>query len=271
MTNPFTNPSITAPRRGAKPTPSPEHLVEGSLSAPGGRPLKDLADIVMNRRATSHFTNEAVPAEVLDFILRVGAQAPSGYNLQPWRFIVVRTEGGRKRLRKASMNQEKITEAPLVIIAIGMKSEPLAMAEEILAEGARRGAGSPEEVEKTAVQARKFLSEFPLEVWVNRHTMIAVTYLMLAAEACGYDTAPMEGFDPAGIKRGFGVPEEGEIVALLAIGRMKEPDKAYPGRLPLDRIFFRESYGLPWHEGFSSEAGEEKAKGPSAPHNLNEF
>ena len=69
---------------------------------------------------------------------------------------------------------------------------------------------------------------------------------MLVAETYGFDTAPMEGFEPDAVKREFGIPDEAEVVALLAIGRMREPDKAYPGRFPLSRIVFRERYGSPW-------------------------
>jgi nitroreductase len=52
---------------------------------------------------------------------------------------------------------------------------------------------------------------------------------MLAAEAYGFDTAPMEGFIPDAVKREFAIPDEAEVVALLAIGRGADPDKAYPG------------------------------------------
>jgi len=83
-------------------------------------------------------------------------------------------------------------------------------------------------------------------MWVNRHTMIAFTTMMYAAEAYGFDTAPMEGFDAAGVKLEFNIPDEAEVVALLAIGRAGEPDKVYPGRFPLERIFFSERYGEAW-------------------------
>ena len=73
--------------------------------------------------------------------------------------------------------------------------------------------------------------------------MIAVTTMMIAAEAYGFDTAPMEGFDAAGVRREFGIPDEGEVCALLAIGRGKEPDKAYPGRFSLEEIVYSERYG----------------------------
>jgi Nitroreductase family len=62
--------------------------------------------------------------------------------------------------------------------------------------------------------------------------MIAVTTMMLVAEAYGFDAAPMEGFDPAKVKTEFGIPNEAEVVALLAIGHAEGPDKVYPGRFP---------------------------------------
>jgi nitroreductase len=85
---------------------------------PDGSPLKPITQILLDRRATMRFKpDEVVPDECLDAILSLGAQAPSGYNQQPWRFIVVRDEENRRRLRRAAMNQAKVSEAPIVIIA----------------------------------------------------------------------------------------------------------------------------------------------------------
>ena len=62
---------------------------------PDGSPLKPITQVLLDRRATVSFASDEVPAEVLEAILRFGAQAPSGYNLQPWRFIVVRDRANR--------------------------------------------------------------------------------------------------------------------------------------------------------------------------------
>jgi nitroreductase len=213
---------------------------------PGAKPLKDITRILLERRATNHFTDEEVPDEILDAILKLGAQAPSGYNLQPWRFIVVREAENRKRLQQVAFGQPKVGEAPVVVIALGMKEEWKETADEVFREGAARGLGNPETVEKAKQGALKFLSGFDPAVWVNRHVMIAFTTMMLVAEAYGFDTAPMEGFDAAGVKREFNVPDEAEVVALLAIGRAQPPDKVYPGRFPIERIAFSERYGEAW-------------------------
>lgn len=222
-----------------QPTDAPD-------AKPDGSPLKTLREVLLERRATASFTEEEVPEEILDAMLRLGTQAPSGYNLQPWRFIVVRDAENRKRLQKVAFNQPKVGEAPVVIIAFGMKEEWKERGLEVLLEGARRGMGKPEAAEKTLRNAIKFVETMSEEVWINRHTMIAFTSIMLAAEAYGFDTAPMEGFDAEGVKREFGIPAQGEVVALLAIGRAKEPDKPYTGRFPLERVVYSESYGEAW-------------------------
>src|SRR2546421_1720965 len=213
---------------------------------PDGEPLKPITQVLLERRATMHFTDEEVPEEYLNAILNFGGQAPSGYNLQPWRFIVVRDPENRKRLQKAAYNQPKVAEAPVVLIALGMKEEWKRTADEVFREGAQRGAGKLEQVEQYKQGAFDFLAHQAMNAWVNRHTMIAVTTMMLVAEAYGFDTAPMEGFDPAAVKREFGAPDDAEVVALLAIGRAQEPDKPYPGRFSLPEIVFGERYGEAW-------------------------
>ncbi len=164
-------------------------------SQPDGKPLKPIPEVILNRRATNHFKSDAVPDEVLEAILKLGAQAPSGYNLQPWRFIVVRDEENRKRLQQVAFGQPKVAEAPVVIIALGMMEEWKEHADEVFKEGAERGAGQVETWKQHRDGAFQFLTtQQSMPVWVNRHTMIAVTTMMLVAESYGFDTAPMEGF-----------------------------------------------------------------------------
>ncbi len=224
-----------------QPTNLPSTQVDGT-------PLKPITQVLMDRRATPHFKPEPLPEDYLEAILRLAAQAPSGYNLQPWRFIVVREAEGRARLQKAAMGQAKIGEAPVVVIAFALKDGWRGDMEAILQEGARRGAGTAEEVKKQQRAITEFLGAFPAAVWTNRHTMIALTTMMLVAEAYGVDTAPMEGFDPEAVKREFGLPKEAEVVALLALGFAEPPDKPYGGRLALKEIVHVERYGRPWVE-----------------------
>jgi nitroreductase len=210
---------------------------------PDGAPLKSLTSVILDRRATPHFDpQQDVPEDVLRAILLLAGQAPSGYNLQPWRFVVVRDPENRKRLQRVAYGQPKVAEAPVVIIALGEKKEFQERAEEIFLGGVERGLGSKEKVDDLKRQALDFVTSMDLDMWVNRHVMIAVTTMMYVAEAYGFDTAPMEGFDPDGVRSEFGIPSTAAVVALLGIGRLQGPDKKYPGRLPLEEFAFRERY-----------------------------
>jgi len=64
---------------------------------------RSISEAIAERRATPSFDGSSVPDDVLSAILNAGMEAPSGYNLQPWRFIVVRTPDQKKRLREAAM------------------------------------------------------------------------------------------------------------------------------------------------------------------------
>lgn len=208
---------------------------------------RDLAQIIKNRRATKHFVDGEVTDEVLEEILYYASHAPSGYNLQPWRFLVVREPENKERLRKAAFDQEKISEASVVIIFLGMTIETSATARAVFEEGNRRGLGKPEELDENVKGALDFISGvYGWKLWVHRHTMIAFSFAMLMAEWLGYDTAPMEGFDAEAVRREFDIPEEAEVVALLAIGKAQEPDKKFPGRLPLQKLAHCEKYGDAW-------------------------
>src|SRR4029077_9291362 len=117
-----------------------------------------------------------------------------------------------------AFNQEKIGEAPVVIIAFGIRGEWRIHMDAIFREGARRGTIHEDQIKPTEKRGEQLLRTLPPAVWLNRHVMIAFTSMMLVAEAYGLDTAPMEGFDPEAVKREFHLPPEAEIVALLAIG-----------------------------------------------------
>src|SRR5271156_4934778 len=80
---------------------------------------KPLSRAIAERRASPSFDARPIPEADLLRILQAGLQAPSGYNLQPWRFIVVRSPEQKKKLRAASFNQAKVEEASVMIVACG--------------------------------------------------------------------------------------------------------------------------------------------------------
>lgn len=207
---------------------------------------KALSQAIAQRRATPSFDGSPLPEEDLKRILEAGLHAPSGYNMQPWRFVVVRSEDQKRRLRGASFNQAKVEEASVVIVACGdadgWRNGDL---EEMLRLG--REGGMPENfAEQAKFNIPNYLSNHPdFPLWLNRHVMIAFTTMMLMAEVLGYDTAPMEGFEEDRVSEVLKLPLSYHVVALLAIGRLKGPDKFYGGRFNMARTVFAEEYGKP--------------------------
>lgn len=207
---------------------------------------KSLSQTIAERRATQSFSDSPIPDADLKKILLAGLSAPSGYNMQPWRFIVVRSAEQKKRLRSASYNQAKVEEAPVVIVACGdadgWRNGDL---DEMLRMG--REGGMPENYAEQAKSIiPQYLSTHPnMPMWLNRHVMLAFTHMMLMAEALGYDTAPMEGFEEEKVREVLRLPLSYHVVALLAIGQGKGPDKFNGGRFSMARTVSAEEYGKP--------------------------
>jgi nitroreductase len=207
---------------------------------------KSLSQAIAQRRATPSFDGSPIPDADLKKILEAGLHAPSGYNMQPWRFVVVRAPEQRRRLRGASFNQAKVEEASLVIVACGdADGWRGGDVEEMLRLG--REGGMPENyAEQAKVNIPNYLSNHPdLPMWLNRHVMIAFTSMMLMAEVLGYDTAPMEGFEQEKVREVLKLPLSYHVVALLAVGRLKGSDKFHGGRFSMARTVFAEEFGKP--------------------------
>lgn len=65
------------------------------------------ADTMTLRRTVRDFSRRPVPPDVIDHAIRAAATAPSGANLQPWRFVVVTDPERKSRLRKAAEQEER--------------------------------------------------------------------------------------------------------------------------------------------------------------------
>lgn len=211
------------------------------------RTEKKLSDLVRERRATPSFSPSPVHDEDLKKILRAGLEAPSGYNMQPWRFVVVRDPEQRKRLRTAAMNQPKIEQAPVVIVACGDTEGWRDDLEEVIQSSREHGFTNEAQLDSTRRKISAALGSHPeISMWVAKQTMIAATTMMWMAESLGYDTAPMEGFHEDQVREVLGIPPHVRVIFLLGIGHLAGEDKKYAGRLPSSRTVFAERFGEPF-------------------------
>ena len=212
------------------------------------QPQISLIEAITTRRAARAFRSEPIPDEILAEIFRLGLQSPSGYNLQPWRFIVVKEQANKDKLRACAFDQSQVSQAPVVLICCGDRrvSNPEYI-EEIIQLGMAAG-GVNEKYADYMRGAIPQLFEYQpsftsLEAWTNRHTMLAVAYLTIVAKAFGVDSCPMEGFMTAQVKEAFNIPEEVDVCCLLPLGYADEPIKQYGGRFSSDRVCYGENFG----------------------------
>ena len=71
------------------------------------RRAADFAEEMQRRRTVRHFSDRAVPREVIEDCLRASGTAPSGANRQPWHFVVVTDAVAKSRIRELAEKEER--------------------------------------------------------------------------------------------------------------------------------------------------------------------
>jgi len=173
----------------------------------------DLFEVIEKRRSIRSYKPTPIPNEHLKKILEAARLAPSGKNLQPWRFIIVRDPERKRMLAEAAMNQMFIAEADVVIVALS----------------------DPTIYSSTGTKRRIPYLQDP---------MIAIEHMVLAATAFGYGTCWIGVFNEDKVKQIVNAPEELAVIALLPIGVPNENPPPRP-RKAFEEIFFSEVYGNP--------------------------
>jgi len=73
-------------------------------------------DNIMTRRSIRKFTNKPVSDEQIELILRAAMASPSGYNLQPWEFIVIKERKILDKVPEFHQYTKMILESPIAIV-----------------------------------------------------------------------------------------------------------------------------------------------------------
>lgn len=68
---------------------------------------RDYAVTMAGRRSVRDISDEPVPFDLIETAIRAAGTAPSGANVQPWRFVVVTDPERRRALREAAEAEEQ--------------------------------------------------------------------------------------------------------------------------------------------------------------------
>jgi nitroreductase len=204
----------------------------------------DVFEAIERRQSIRRYRKDPVPEKDLERIMDSARRAPSGSNLQPWRFIIVREEATRQALRRIAKYNQWVEEAPVVIAALGKldfyKDVPERLQEWVEKEGLDERLAR-----RYAQNAERFFSRSSPEAlhsYIRYNVAIPLAYITLTAVALGLGTCWINDFSEEEAKRILGVPEGYIIVALMTLGY---PQGTPPrrSRLAIDEIVFAESFG----------------------------
>jgi nitroreductase len=205
-------------------------------------------ETIRSRRAVRHFSQKKISDELLREILDLTNRTPSGFNLQPWHFVIVNDSSLKKLLSHVSMDQRQVIEAPCTVVFVADPRAWKKSYKEVLKLALDSGSLSKERAKRyrksvnllfytgpfgilgffknIAVTLRRFKRPTPNVItskseagnYVVSQTMLAASTFMIAAKAAGLDTSPMEGFDEFRIKKLLSIPSYMRVPVVIALG-----------------------------------------------------
>lgn len=189
----------------------------------------NLFEGIEQRRSVKHFDpSHRMPPEHLERLLGLARLAPSSFNMQNYRFLVIQDPELRRQLRAVAWDQAQVTDASvLVLMCADLRAHE--------ADPARYWSHAPKPVQDILGPAlRPFYEGKPqlIRDEAMRSTGFAGMTLMLAALELGYASCPMVGFDPAAVARLVNLPADYALSFMIAIGRETKPAWPRGDRLP---------------------------------------
>jgi len=231
-------------------------------------PMADILDAIFHRRAVKVFDPVEISQGVRDEILNAARHAPSSFNSQPYRFYWVGSAAKKAAVAKLCLGQKPAeTASALVVIVADIGSLSATTAAQL--EWMRASNFTEEKIrdyERTAKIGRILFMPGPFGIfgalkrtvfwflnllmtsgmpplsrqdifkWATKSTSLACQNLMIAAEALGVNTCPMEGFDGRRLSQYLGLSRRyHEIVMVIAVGKKSHYYVEQPQwRRPLD-------------------------------------
>ncbi len=219
-----------------------------NLANPQSGPL-DVATAIIQRRAIKNFKPDAIPPVLLRQLVELTIAAPSSFNLQSWRIVLVQDDAQKAALSAACWGQPQIIEAPVTVVfaadADAWKEDRTAFYETAV------------QLENLTPQAVEYLQnaipQFQAALgdknreYAVKDAMIAATHLVLAAESYSLSTCFMNGWVEDQVKTVIGAADQPSIAiaVVVPVGYAAEPRKD-PGRYPLGHNVFVDRLGNPY-------------------------
>jgi nitroreductase len=199
-------------------------------------------DAIKSRRSIRKFKPDAIPEDYINELIEAGRLAPSGTNLQPTRYVVIKGEEARAKLKEYTP-LPFVAAAPVVIACcidtISITSTNTRMNE--LRE-AQAFVGTPLDKEyKTSDDNKKNITVVneAVKAYLNLNAAIAIDHITLRAVELGLGSCWVMMFDKQKVKSFLELDENYEVVALLPIGYPDQSPEQRP-RLSIEKVLLKE-------------------------------
>jgi len=199
----------------------------------------DTFDAIKERRSVKHYDpDHKLTNDEVNQLLSLAVLSPTSFNMQNWRFVVVKDSEIKKQIRTAAWDQAQVSDASLLLVVCAdlksWKENP-----------GQYWVNAPKEDQKFLVSAMGPFYEGKDQLQRDeamRSCGIAAQTIMLAAKAMGYDSNPMIGFDSEKVAEIVKLPENHVISMLIAVGKQTKPAMKRGGQLPLEKIVFTDRF-----------------------------
>lgn len=183
----------------------------------------EVMEAIRKRRSIRRYQDKEVPPEHIREILEAARLAPSGSNLQTWKFKVVTDADTRKALREAAFGQKFVERAPVVIVAcadLAAFGDVSKRTMELLRSGAVRPSMEMALWYLKREKAGDLEERNLMSACVN--VSIAVQNMVLAATSLGLGTCWVRAFRPEKVAALLQLPPECPPLVLLTLGYPRE-------------------------------------------------
>ena len=193
----------------------------------------NVSEAIEARRSVKHYdTDHVMPETDLAELIRLTKLAPSSFNMQNYRILVVRDPEIRQQIRAAAWDQPQVADASVLFIMCADLTSHLA-------DPADYWSHAPEEVQNILGPMIKPFYEGNdtlIRDEAMRSAALAGMTLMLAAKDMGYDSCPMIGFDAAKVAELINLPENYAIGFMIPVGKQSQPGWERGDRLPDEKV-----------------------------------
>lgn len=192
----------------------------------------------------TRFSAQDIPDATIEYVVEMARLAPSEWNFQPWRWIVVRNESARQQLEADTYIKVPLSSAPIILIcladAMAWKSAPQHLQEMVAYRKITEA-----EAHETLRMLREYYSTSPevAKRAARANTFVALHQILLTAAEHGVSGYWVTEFDETRIKTYFHIPDNFVVAALLPLGYRVEALPPSLPRLPLQSLVYREKYG----------------------------